>query len=80
MTGFDSLYFSFGTFTNYHCDIVAVSHAARTLGMVQATVGVFYLALLVSRLVGLYSSNRPTESSGGPTRDPANDPKENANP
>ncbi len=64
MARFEALYFSFGTLTNYYGDIIPVSRAARTLAMVQATAGLFYMAVLISRLVSLYSSNRPAGSTG----------------
>jgi uncharacterized membrane protein YesL len=44
--------------------IISVSNPARMLAMMETTTGVFYLALLVARLVSLYSSNRPTEAIG----------------
>jgi voltage-gated potassium channel len=62
MTGLEALYFSFGALTNYYGDIIPVSSAARMLALVQSIVGVFYLALLVARLVGLYSGNRRADS------------------
>jgi hypothetical protein len=64
MTVLEALYFSFGTLTNYYGDIIPVSRAARTLAMVQATAGLFYMAVLISRLVSLYSGDRPAESTG----------------
>jgi hypothetical protein len=70
MARFEALDFSLGTLTtgNYG-DIIPVSNAARMLAKMEATTGVFYLALLVARLVGLYAANRPTEATGG--RNPA---------
>jgi hypothetical protein len=66
MARFEALYFSLGALTtlNYG-DITPVSNAARMLAMTEAMTGVFYLALLVARLVGLYSANQPTEATGG---------------
>jgi hypothetical protein len=65
MTGFEALYFSFGTLTSYYGDIIPVSRAARTLAMVESTAGLFYIAVLIARLVSLYSRDQPTGSTGG---------------
>jgi|SRR5262245_42376142 len=66
MARFEALYFSLGALTtvNYG-DIIPVSNAARMLAMTEAATGVFYLALLVARLVGLYSSTWPAELASG---------------
>jgi len=63
MDRFDALYFSFVTLTCLGCnDIVPVSREARMLMMVEATTGVLYLAVMIARLVALYSrpDRRPT--------------------
>jgi hypothetical protein len=50
-------YFSFVTLcTVGYGDIVPVSGIARSLAMMEAGIGVFYMAMLISRLVTLYSS------------------------
>jgi hypothetical protein len=68
MARFEAVYFSLSTLTTVgYGDIAPVSNAARMLAMTEATTGVFYLALLVARLVGLYSGNRPAESTDGPS-------------
>jgi hypothetical protein len=60
MKGFTALYFSFITLTTVgYGDIAPVSGAARLLAMVEATTGSMYLAVLISRLVSLYSSSPP---------------------
>jgi hypothetical protein len=41
------------------------------LCMLQAVAGVFYLAILISRLVSLYSSASPKFTLAGPHRDHA---------
>lgn len=57
MKGFTALYFSFVTLcTVGYGDIVPVSEVARSLAMMEAAVGVFYIATVISRLVALYSS------------------------
>jgi hypothetical protein len=57
MDGFNAFYFSFGTLTTVGFgDITPVSKVARTLAVVEAVTGTLYLAILISRLVGRYSS------------------------
>jgi hypothetical protein len=59
MEGFEALYFSFVTLTSMgYGDIVPVANVARMLAMMEAITGVFYLALLVARLVGVYAAHR----------------------
>ncbi|MBV8212734.1 MAG: two pore domain potassium channel family protein [Verrucomicrobia bacterium] len=62
MNGFTSLYFSFITLSTVgYGDIVPAAEVARMLAMVEAMFGMFYMALLISRLVSLYSSKTPPE-------------------
>ena len=57
MKGFTALYFSFATLcTVGYGDILPVSGVARMLAILEAGVGVFYVAILISRLVALHSS------------------------
>jgi voltage-gated potassium channel len=57
MKGFTALYFSLITLcTVGYGDIVPVSGMARAMAMMEATVGVFYIATVISRLVAVYSS------------------------
>ena len=42
-------------------DIIPVSEVARMLAIVEAIFGMFYMALLIARLVSLYSSKSPLE-------------------
>ena len=63
MSGFTSLYFSFITLSTVgYGDIVPGSQLARMLAMVEAMFGMFYMTLLVARLVSLYSSKTPLEN------------------
>jgi voltage-gated potassium channel len=61
MDGFTGLYFSFITLSTVgYGDIIPVSEIARMLAMVEAIFGMFYVSLLIARLVSLYSSkSRP---------------------
>jgi Ion channel len=62
MNGFTSLYLSFITLSTVgYGDIVPASEVARMLAMVEAMFGMFYMAMLVARLVSLYSSKTPLE-------------------
>jgi hypothetical protein len=54
---FDAYYFSFITLSTVgYGDISPLSHAARTLAMLEAMTGTLYMAVLISRLVALYTS------------------------
>lgn len=56
---FELLYLSFSTLTSVGLsDIVAVGEQARSLLMVEMMVGVFYIAMVVSRMVGLTMMRR----------------------
>ena len=56
---FELLYLSFSTITSVGLsDIVAVGEQARSLLMVEMLVGVFYVAMVVSRMVGLTMMRR----------------------
>jgi hypothetical protein len=60
MTGFNAFYFSFMTLcTVGYGDITPVSKGARMLAVMEAIAGLFYVAVLISRLVAIYSSNQP---------------------
>lgn len=63
ITRFEAMYFSFGVLTTCYGDIMPVSRAARTLATGQSMAGLFYLAVLISRLVSLYSESKPTEAT-----------------
>jgi hypothetical protein len=64
LEGFNSLYFSITTLSaTGFGDIIPVSGLARILAMTEAIVGLFYMALLISRLVGLYASAPADERS-----------------
>jgi hypothetical protein len=55
---FDALYLSFVSLTCLGCnDIFPESKVARMLLMVESTTGVLYVAILIARLVALYSKS-----------------------
>ena len=52
---FDFIYYSFGTLTSLGASgITAVSDPARSVTVLEAVIGVLYLAVLISRLVSAY--------------------------
>lgn len=60
LTEFDAYYFSFITLSTVgYGDITPLSNGARTLAMTEAMAGTIYIAVLISRLVALYSSQKP---------------------
>ena len=63
MIGFEALYFSFGALTNYYGDIIPVSNVARMLALTEGIIGMFYVAVLIARLVSLYASRPTTEAN-----------------
>jgi hypothetical protein len=70
---FLAVYFSVQVITTITFgDIMPVSNLARMAVLLEATVGMFYLAILVSRLVGAYTVEPPADESldraanGGP--------------
>lgn len=65
---FDALYFSFVSLTCLGCnDIIPLSRATRMLMVVEATTGVLYLAVMIARLVALYSRPAQGKSEAGKT-------------
>jgi hypothetical protein len=65
MVGFEALYFSFGALSGVNFgDITPVSSVARMLAQLEAMAGMFYLAVLISRLVSLYTSDKPLNNKG----------------
>jgi hypothetical protein len=63
MNGFNGFYFSFITLSTVgYGDITPVSRIARWLAAMEAMTGLLYVAVLISRLVALYSSPKSDES------------------
>src|SRR5438874_3127587 len=57
MEGFNAFYFSFVTLSTVgYGDITPVSKVARMLAATEAMTGLLYVAVLIARLVGLYST------------------------
>ena len=57
MEGFNAFYFSFVTLSTVgYGDITPVSKVARMLAAMEAMTGLLYVAVLIARLVGLYST------------------------
>jgi len=58
----DLIYYSFVTLTTLgYGDMAPISSPARSLAMLEATAGALYLAILIARLVSLYSSKPSKE-------------------
>lgn len=75
MEGFNAIYFSFVTLSTVGFgDIVPVSGVARMLAMTEAVAGLFYVTLLIARLVAIYSAERHAPSGAG--RPPATEDRE----
>ncbi len=69
MDGFNAFYFSFMTLcTVGYGDITPVSKGARMLAVMEAIVGLFYMAVLISRLVAIFSSRQPVPPRDDPTK------------
>jgi hypothetical protein len=65
LDSFGAFYFSFITLcTVGYGDITPVSKVARMLAVLEAITGLFYMAVLISRLVSVYSSNQASPGAG----------------
>jgi hypothetical protein len=63
MHGFNAFYFSFITLSTVgYGDITPVSKAARMLAAMEAMTGLLYVAVLIARLVALYSIPKSDDS------------------
>src|SRR5262249_41620325 len=63
INGFTGLYFSFITLSTVgYGDITPVSRIARWLAAMEAMTGLLYVAVLIARLVALYSSPKSQDS------------------
>ena len=67
MDGFEAFYFSFVTLSTIgYGDITPVSRVAKMLCVMEAITGMFYVAVLVARLVSIYSSSAKQKSDDKP--------------
>jgi hypothetical protein len=65
MDAFTAFYFSFATITTIgYGEIVPVANVARMLAVMEAVTGMFYMAIVISRLVALYTTNPPQPAPG----------------
>jgi hypothetical protein len=63
MNGFTGFYFSFITLSTVgYGDITPVSRAARWLAAMEAMTGLLYVAVLIARLVSMYSTPKSNDS------------------
>ena len=63
MNGFNGFYFSFITLSTVgYGDITPASRIARWLAAMEAMTGLLYVAVLIARLVALYSSRKSDDS------------------
>ncbi|PYL73884.1 MAG: hypothetical protein DMF26_13050 [Verrucomicrobia bacterium] len=63
INGFDGFYFSFITLSTVgYGDITPVSRIARWLAAMEAMIGLLYVAVLIARLVSLYSTPKSPDS------------------
>src|SRR6266513_4054567 len=64
MNGFNAFYFSFVTLSTVgYGDITPASKVARMLAAMEAMTGLLYMAVLIARLVALYSSPKSDDPS-----------------
>ncbi len=72
MTAFNAYYFSFITMTTVgYGDIVPMSDVARMLATVEAVTGTLFMAVMIARLVSLYSAHPPGAAAESPPSRPA---------
>ena len=63
MEGFDAFYFSFVTLSTVgYGDVTPVSNVAKMLAITEAVTGMFYVAILIARLVSVYSATSAAET------------------
>lgn len=79
LDGFNAYYFSYITLSTVgYGDILPVSHVARMLAAAEGITGTLFMAVLIARLVALYTSQTPRPAGNGPDQTtPANPPIKN---
>lgn len=72
MKGFDAFYFSLVTLlcTAGYGDILPISKAARMLVLMQSIAGLFYMTVLLARLVAMYTGGKSTEDKTTASKEP----------
>jgi hypothetical protein len=66
MRTFNSMYFSMITLSTVgYGDIVPLTRLAKTLAMMEAMAGTIYIAVIISRLVAMYTMSPPGEGKSG---------------
>jgi len=56
LNGFGAMYLSFATLSGSYCpEITVTSNVARMVGLLEGMTAMFYVAILIARLVSLYS-------------------------
>jgi hypothetical protein len=67
---FDFMFFSFGSMTTAGASgISGASQQIRAVSMIESILAVFYLAVMISRLISAYRPNEP--AAGGSSSDPS---------
>jgi Ion channel len=75
MNRFTAYYFSFVTLSTVgYGDIAPVSNGARALAVAEAMTGTLFVAVLIARLVSLYSTQSLNTDASGQTETIPNDP------
>ena len=65
MDSFNAFYLSFVTLSTLgYGDVTPVSRGARMLAVMEAITGMFYIAVLVARLVSIYSTSQQAGTKG----------------
>jgi hypothetical protein len=66
MKTFNSMYFSMITLSTVgYGDIVPLTRTAKMLAMMEAATGTIYIAVIISRLVAMYTMSPPQEGKSG---------------
>lgn len=67
MMGLEAVYFSFVTLcTVGYGDVVPTSHVSRMLAIFEAVAGMFYVTVLIARLVAMHSTEKQADVPGAP--------------
>lgn len=69
MAGMEAIYFSFVTLSTIgYGDIIPTSHMSRMLAILEAMTGMFYVTVLIARLVAMHSTQKRPDEAGGEGR------------